>query len=84
MKVSLLTPRQDGSLLIQAEDGRIGVFDVKPYLDDDAFSLLRTPEEFSKVTNHGYFVEWQCGADLSADTLEARWVVQQPSASLAA
>ncbi len=23
----------------------------------------------------GYFVEWDCGADLSADTIEARWQV---------
>jgi hypothetical protein len=23
----------------------------------------------------GYFVEWACGADLSADTIEARWQV---------
>ncbi|WP_280938426.1 hypothetical protein [Thioflexithrix psekupsensis] len=21
----------------------------------------------------GYFVEWECGADLSADTIEAHW-----------
>ncbi|MFH0728984.1 MAG: hypothetical protein V2B19_21930 [Pseudomonadota bacterium] len=23
--------------------------------------------------NGGYFIEWDCGADLSADTIEARW-----------
>jgi hypothetical protein len=25
-----------------------------------------------KITNGGYFVEWECGADLSADTIEAK------------
>jgi hypothetical protein len=25
------------------------------------------------VRNGRYFVEWPCGADLSADTIEARW-----------
>jgi hypothetical protein len=25
-----------------------------------------------KISNGGYFVEWNCGADLSADTIEAR------------
>jgi len=25
-----------------------------------------------KISNGGYFVEWQCGADLSADTIEAK------------
>jgi len=29
--------------------------------------------EFLKVSGGGYFVEWDCGADLSADTIEARW-----------
>jgi len=24
----------------------------------------------------GYFIEWEGGADLSADTIEARWQVQ--------
>jgi hypothetical protein len=28
-----------------------------------------------KVSNGGYFIEWDCGADLSADTIEARWQV---------
>jgi hypothetical protein len=44
-------------------------------LSDEAFEELRDPEEFAKVTNGGYFVEWACGADLSADTIEARWQV---------
>jgi len=26
-----------------------------------------------QVLNGGYFIEWDCGADLSADTIEARW-----------
>ena len=34
---------------------------------------LNEYSEFVKVTNGGYFVEWDCGADLSADTIEAKW-----------
>jgi hypothetical protein len=30
---------------------------------------------FMKVSNGGYFVEWDCGADLSADTIEAHWKI---------
>lgn len=33
--------------------------------------------EFTKITNRGYFVEWDCGADLSADTIEARWICSE-------
>jgi hypothetical protein len=43
------------------------------YLTDEAFVILRDKNEFSKVTSGGYFIEWDCGADLSAGTIEARW-----------
>jgi len=29
-----------------------------------------------KVTHGGYFVEWECGADLSADTIEAKMKIE--------
>lgn len=60
---------------IVVEDGRIGLFDVTPYLEYEAFEVLREHQEFMKVSNGGYFIEWDCGADLSADTIEARWRV---------
>jgi hypothetical protein len=28
-----------------------------------------------KIRNGGYFVKWECGADLSADTIEAKMLV---------
>lgn len=65
----------DTVLLVVAEDGRTGHFDVTPFLEFEAFECLRDSLEFSKVTNGGYFVEWECGADLSADTIEAHWIV---------
>ena len=34
-----------------------------------------------KVFNGGYFVEWECGADLSADTIEAHWKVVNKAAA---
>lgn len=61
-------------LVITAADGRQGCFDVGPYLQYEAFKPLADHQEFCKVANGGYFVEWACGADLSADTIEAGWV----------
>ncbi|MBK9306625.1 MAG: DUF2442 domain-containing protein [Nitrospira sp.] len=58
---------------IVADDGRIGRFGEAP--SSEAFEALRDQSEFVKVANGGYFVEWACGADLSADTIEARWQV---------
>ena len=75
MRIAELCPHSHWSLSIVADDGRVGSFDVSPYLEYEAFEDLRDPGEFIKVFNGGYFVEWDCGADLSADTIEARWQV---------
>lgn len=80
MKITQVRPQPNWTLSIVAADGRRGEFDVRPYLGYEAFEDLRHPGEFVKVTNGGYFVEWDCGADLSADTIEARWQVVNESA----
>jgi hypothetical protein len=75
MRIAELQAQPDWALFIVADDGRVGRFDVTPYLQYEAFEALRDQAEFAKVVNGGYFVEWDCGADLSADTIEARWQV---------
>jgi hypothetical protein len=75
MKIAELHSQQDWVLSVISEDGRVGLFDVTPYLEYEAFEELRDHEEFTKVSNGGYYIEWECGADLSADTIEARWQV---------
>jgi len=75
MRIAELRPQPNWVLHIVADDGRVGSFDVGPYLGYEAFEDLRNPGEFIKVVNGGYFVEWDCGADLSVDTIEARWDV---------
>jgi hypothetical protein len=75
MRIVELRPQPNWILSIVADDGRIGRFAVRPYLEYEAFEDLRDPGEFKKVLNGGYFVEWECGADLSVDTIEAQWQV---------
>ena len=75
MRIAELHPQPDWVLSIVSEDGRVGRFDVTPYLEYEAFEELRDHGEFLKVINVGYFVEWACGADFSADTIEAQWKV---------
>jgi len=72
MRIADIKPQADLSLIITSTDGRTGHFDVRPYLKYEAFAALRDYSEFSKVRNGGYFIEWDCGADLSADTIEAK------------
>ena len=75
MRIKELHTQPNWVLAIVADDGRVGNFDVSPYLQYEAFNELRDHNEFLKVFNGGYFVEWESGADLSADTIEARWQV---------
>lgn len=60
-------------LQVLSEDGKQEFFDVRSYINLDAFLPLKDLEEFKKIVNGIYFVEWKCGADLSADTIEAKW-----------
>jgi len=75
MRIKEVRPQANWILSVTADDGRVGTFDVSPYLEYEAFADLRDPDEFMKVSSGGYFVEWNCGADLSADTIEANWRV---------
>ena len=85
MNISELRPMENHLLEIVTEDGRVGVFVVSPYLEYEAFHTLKDPAAFKKVSNGGYFVGWDCGADLSADTILAGWRVtgQRPQEEMA-
>lgn len=75
MRIKEVHPQANWTLSIVSDDGRVGTFDVSAYLEYEAFADLRDPSEFMKVSHGGYFLEWECGADLSADTIEAHWRV---------
>ena len=72
MNIVEIIPKDNYVLYIKAENGKEGLFDVKPYLESEAFAPLKSRDEFERLFNGKYFVEWGCGADLSADTIEAR------------
>ena len=78
MRIKQVTPKDNYYLLIQSENCKQGKFDVKPYLKSEAFADLHSQSEFQKVKNGKYFIEWDCGADLSADTIEAKWKLMPP------
>ena len=73
MKIEEIVPHDNYILQIKFADGKIGLFDVKPYLESEMFAPLKDRTEFERVHNGKYFIEWACGADLSADTIQARW-----------
>ena len=59
------------TLQVSTNNGLNGIFDITPYLKLEAFFPLKEYKEFSKIINGKYYIEWECGADLSADTIEA-------------
>ena len=75
MRIAEVKPTQDYTLQITSDDGLVGTFNVSPYLELEAFSELKDKASFNKVMNGGYFIEWDCGADLSADTIEAYLII---------
>jgi hypothetical protein len=74
MKIAQIQPLDNYLLHIIADDGSQGLFDVKPYLNAEAFEPLKDLLEFQSVHNGNYYIEWACGADLSADTIMAKRV----------
>jgi hypothetical protein len=79
MTLRQVMPLDDHLLYIETSQGAEGVFDVKPLLAAEAFAPLQDSAEFAAVHNGGYFVEWPCGADLSADTITARMSTGSPN-----
>ena len=75
MNIAEIIPQDNYMLYIKAEDGKTGFFDVKPYLDSEVFAPLKEKGEFERIHNGKYFIEWDCGADLSVDTIQARWEI---------
>ena len=46
MNIAEVIPKDDFMLYIKAEDGETGLFDVKPYLESEAFAPLKDRNEF--------------------------------------
>lgn len=74
MNIAAIVPKENHLPYTKADDGQTGLFDVTPYLESEAFAPLKDRSAFERIHNRGYFIEWECGADLSANTIQARWM----------
>ena len=74
MNIVEVIPKANYMLYIKSQDGIAGLFDVKPYLGSAAFAPLKNRSEFEQIKIARFFVELDCGAHLSAATIQARWV----------
>jgi hypothetical protein len=62
-------PLSDYRIYVEIEDGRKGVFDLKPYLDHGVFRELRDVHYFNQVGILFGAVTWPNEQDIAPETL---------------
>lgn len=67
--VKTVRPLTDYQLYVEIEDGRRGIFDVKPYLDRGVFCELRDESYFRQVGILFGAVTWPHEQDIAPETL---------------
>ena len=77
--VKIVKPLSDYRLYIEIEDGRKGIFDMKPYLDRGVFQELKNVSYFNQAGVVLGAVTWPNEQDIAPETLLAEL---QPIASL--
>ena len=69
--VKTVKPLPDYRLYLEIQDGRKGVFDMKPYLDKAAFRELKDVHYFNQVSILMGAVTWPNEQDIAPETLLA-------------
>jgi hypothetical protein len=67
--VKVVKPLSDYRIYVEIEDGRQGVFDMKPYLDRGAFRELKDEHYFNQVGILFGAVTWPHEQDIAPETL---------------
>jgi hypothetical protein len=67
--VKLVKPLSDYRLYVEIDDGRKGIFDMKPYLDKGVFQELRDVSYFNQVYVLFGAVTWPHEQDIAPETL---------------
>ena len=81
--VTNVRPLDDYQIYVELQDGRKGVFDLKPYLNHGVFSELKDKNYFSQVSIAFGAVTWPHAQDIAPETLLAgmKLVGQQDTAA---
>lgn len=69
--VKTVRPLDDYQIYVELEDGREGIFDLKPYLDHGIFRELQDKSYFSRVGIVFGAVTWPNDQDIAPETLVA-------------
>ena len=74
-----MRPLPDYRIYVEIEDGRKGIFDLKPYLDFGVFRELRDVHYFNQVGILFGAVTWPHEQDIAPETLLAEMVPLDPN-----
>ncbi|MDI6740309.1 MAG: DUF2442 domain-containing protein [Candidatus Edwardsbacteria bacterium] len=77
--VKTVNPLPDYRIYVEIEDGRKGIFDLKPYLDHGVFRELRAVHYFNQVGILFGAVTWPHEQDIAPETLLAEMVPLDPN-----
>lgn len=69
--VKTVRPLDDYRIYVEIEDGRKGIFDLKPYLDRGVFRELRDKHYFEQVGIVFGAITWPHEQDIAPETLVA-------------
>ncbi len=69
--VTLVKPLPEYRIYVELEDGRKGVFDLKPYLERGVMRELRNEQYFKRVGIQFGAVTWPNEQDIAPETLLA-------------
>ncbi len=72
--VKSVKPLPNYQIYVEIEDGRNGIFDLKPYLDHGVFRELRDIHYFNRVGISFGAVTWPHEQDIAPETLLAEMV----------
>ena len=50
MRIADVKPKADYTLQVTTDDGRTGIFDVRPYLEFEAFTELKKQGKLKRIT----------------------------------
>lgn len=79
--VKLVKPLADYRIYVETEDGRCGIFDLKPYLDRGVFRQLRDQAYFNQVGIVFGAITWPNQQDIAPETLLAEWQQLAPGST---
>ena len=82
IRVISVEPLENHRLRIRLSNGKMGIFDVSPYLDKGVFHELRDRQYFRRVKVAFGGIMWPHEQDFSADTIEYDMEEESPNMRL--